>query len=137
MCLTPTSHHAGKSRQQTPHNILHSHIPQQRERALHKHTHTHTGKHTHTHAHTHAHTQDLPNGLGNVTEGVHSGTSNGLLVCLEQLQQLKTDSHPLTSTDVLRTTVCNATNQINAILLDLLMPGQYTKQKKRHPNTLQ
>ena len=70
---------------------------------------------------------DIPNGLGNVPEGVDSGSSDGFLVCFEQLQQLKTDSHPLSGTHMLSSTISNPSNQINAVLLHFLMSDEHNK----------
>ena len=62
-----------------------------------------------------------PNSFGYVSKCVDSGTTNGLLVSLQKLQEFKTDSHPLLSWYKLRPSVGNSTYQINAILLYLLM----------------
>lgn len=39
--------------------------------------------------------ENSPNGFCDVTEGVDGGSADGLLVSLEQLQQLKANPHPL------------------------------------------
>ncbi len=80
------------------------------------------------------------NGLGNVSECVDSGASNGLLVRLEQLEQLKTDAHPLPGAHELGAAVSDATHQLNTILLHLLVAiledgretGQQVLDGRRH-----
>ena len=64
----------------------------------------------------------LPNGFSNVAKGVDSSPANGLLVCFEEVQQLKADPHPLSRGDKLCPPVCNAAYEVNAVLLHLLMP---------------
>ena len=59
-------------------------------------------------AHKHTHTRS-PNGLGDVTKGVDRGSADGLLVGLEQLQQLKADPHPLPGRYVLCSTIKDTT----------------------------
>lgn len=44
-----------------------------------------------------------PDSLGDVSKGVDSGSADGLLVGLEELQQLKADPHPLPGRHVLST----------------------------------
>merc|ERR1719347_81957 len=79
-------------------------------------------------------------GLGDVSEGVHCGSANGLLVGFQQLQQFKTDSHPFTSRNILRPSISNSTHKIDAVLLNFLVPvlqdgseaGQEVLDRRRH-----
>jgi hypothetical protein len=48
------------------------------------------------------------NGLGDVAKGVDSGSANSLLVCLEQLEQLEANAHPLTRGNMLSTSICGS-----------------------------
>lgn len=73
----------------------------------------------------------LPNGLGYVAKGVHCGTTDCLLVGLQQVQQLKTDSHPLLGRHKLGPPVGNPSNQVNAILLHLLVPACKTHTQRK------
>mmetsp|Transcript_13708 Transcript_13708/g.31624 ORF Transcript_13708/g.31624 Transcript_13708/m.31624 type:complete len:219 (-) Transcript_13708:2931-3587(-) len=50
------------------------------------------------------------NGLGDVAEGIDSGTTNGLLVCLEHVQKLEADTHPFLGGYKLCSPVCNTPN---------------------------
>ena len=64
---------------------------------------------------------NLPNGLCYVAKGVDCCSTNSFLVCLQQLQQLETDPHPLLSRHEFSPSVSYSTNQINTVLLNLLM----------------
>lgn len=64
--------------------------------------------------------------FGDVAEGVDGSSTNGLLVGLDQLEQFKADPHPLARGHVLGTTVCDATYQVDAILLDFLVTAKGT-----------
>mmetsp|Transcript_59835 Transcript_59835/g.142534 ORF Transcript_59835/g.142534 Transcript_59835/m.142534 type:complete len:391 (+) Transcript_59835:475-1647(+) len=59
--------------------------------------------------------------LGNVAKGVHCRTTNGLLVCLQQLQQIKANAVPFTRWCQFCTSICNPSNKVNAIFLNLLV----------------
>ncbi len=59
--------------------------------------------------------------LGDVAEGVDGCTPDGLFVRLDQLEEFEADSHPLARGDVLGAAIGDATHQINAVLLDLLV----------------
>ena len=72
--------------------------------------------------HSKAAHSSIPNGLGNVAKGVDSGSANGFLVSFDQVQQLKTDPHPLPCRDKFCPSVSNPPNKINAVLLYFLMP---------------
>lgn len=61
-------------------------------------------------------------GLRDVTESIDSCTPNGFFVSLQQLQKLETYPHPFPSRDKLRPSVSYSPYQVNAVLLDLLMP---------------
>mmetsp|Transcript_29025 Transcript_29025/g.67289 ORF Transcript_29025/g.67289 Transcript_29025/m.67289 type:complete len:780 (-) Transcript_29025:1289-3628(-) len=61
------------------------------------------------------------NGLGNVTKSVHCRAADCFLVRLEHVQQLKTNSHPLLGGHKLCAAVRNATDEVNAVLLHLLV----------------
>ena len=60
-------------------------------------------------------------GLGDVAERVDGGAPDGLLVRLEQLQQLEADAHPLARRHVLGSAVGNPPHQVDAVLLHLLV----------------
>lgn len=59
--------------------------------------------------------------LGDVTERVDGSTTNGLLVRLEQVEQLETDAHPLASGDELGSTIGDTSDEVNGSLLHLLV----------------
>ena len=61
------------------------------------------------------------NGFGDVAKRVDGGAADGLLVCLQHVQQLKADAHPLARRHVARTPVGDAPHQVNAVLLHLLV----------------
>ena len=65
-----------------------------------------------------------PNSFGNVAKCVDSGSSDALFVCLQHLQQLKADSHPLSGRHIFRATVSNAAHKVNAVLLHLKQEGK-------------
>lgn len=67
---------------------------------------------------------NLPNCLGDVSKGVDSSSSDSFLVGLQQFKELKTNSHPLTRTDMFCSSVCNPTNQVDTVLLNLLVSGE-------------
>lgn len=60
--------------------------------------------------------------FGNIPERVDSGSSYRLLMRLEQLEQFETNPHPLPGRHVLRTTIGDPSDQVDAILLHLLVP---------------
>mmetsp|Transcript_11968 Transcript_11968/g.18007 ORF Transcript_11968/g.18007 Transcript_11968/m.18007 type:complete len:312 (+) Transcript_11968:864-1799(+) len=62
------------------------------------------------------------NRLGNIPKRRHGGATNRLLVCLEHLEQLETNTHPFLRRNEFSSTIGNTPYQINAILLHLLMP---------------
>mmetsp|Transcript_47908 Transcript_47908/g.101821 ORF Transcript_47908/g.101821 Transcript_47908/m.101821 type:complete len:232 (-) Transcript_47908:2403-3098(-) len=63
-----------------------------------------------------------PDGLGDVTEGGHSRAADGLLVRLEELEELEADAHPFLGGDEFGPAVGDASHQIDAIFLNLFMP---------------
>lgn len=67
---------------------------------------------------------NLPNCLGDVSKSVDSSSSDSFLVGLQQFKELKTNSHPLTRTDMFCSSVCNPTNQVDTVLLNLLVSGE-------------
>lgn len=52
--------------------------------------------------------QHLPDGFGDVTECIDSGSADGFLVSFEQLEQFKTNSHPLPGRHILSTPKTNS-----------------------------
>jgi hypothetical protein len=62
-----------------------------------------------------------PDGLGDVAEGVDSGPSDGLLMRLEKVEEVVGDPHPLLGAHMLRATVRNAPDKVDAVFLHLLV----------------
>lgn len=58
-------------------------------------------------------------GLRDVTERVHGGAADGLLVSLEHLQELEANPHPLSSAHVLGPPIRDSTHEIDTVLLHL------------------
>lgn len=79
-------------------------------------------------------------GLGYIAEGVDGRPTNGLLVGLEQLEQLEADSHPFAGGHELGATVGDSAHQLDAVLLHLLVTvlqdgretGQQVLDGRRH-----
>mmetsp|Transcript_24317 Transcript_24317/g.61665 ORF Transcript_24317/g.61665 Transcript_24317/m.61665 type:complete len:665 (+) Transcript_24317:276-2270(+) len=69
--------------------------------------------------------------LRNVAEGIHGGTANRLLVGLEELQQVEADAVPLARRRQLGAAVGNSSNQVDAVLLDLLVPVLQDRRQAR------
>lgn len=65
------------------------------------------------------HDVNAPDSFGDVTECVDCSSPDGLLVRLEQFQQLKADPHPLSSRHILGSSVCDTSHQVYAVLLYL------------------
>eukprot|EP00053_Salpingoeca_punica_P017422 m.167819 g.167819 ORF g.167819 m.167819 type:complete len:1096 (+) comp17202_c1_seq2:150-3437(+) len=59
--------------------------------------------------------------LGNVAKGVDGRAADGLLVRLQQVQQLKADAHPLARRDKLCAAIRDAADEVDAVLLDFLV----------------
>lgn len=51
-----------------------------------------------------------PNSFSNVTKSIYGSSSNRFLVCFQQLQEFKANSHPLSSGYVLGSSVSYSTN---------------------------
>lgn len=62
-------------------------------------------------------------GTSDISKGVDRGAPDGLLVRFEQLEQLEADAHPFASRNHLGAALCNATHQLDAVLLHLLVPN--------------
>ncbi|KAI3477854.1 hypothetical protein L1887_60363 [Cichorium endivia] len=60
-------------------------------------------------------------GTRNVAKAVHRSPADGLLVRLEQIQQLKADAHPLARTDKLGALVGDPADEVDARFLHLLV----------------
>lgn len=61
-------------------------------------------------------------GASDVAERVDRGAPNGLLVRFEELKQLEANAHPLTRRDHLGAALGDASHQLDAVLLYLLVP---------------
>ena len=75
-------------------------------------------------------TRILPNSLCDVTKRVHCRTTDGFLVCLEQLEQFKADTHPFPGADKLRATIGNTPDEVDAVLLYFLVSMRERERKK-------
>mmetsp|Transcript_12152 Transcript_12152/g.34729 ORF Transcript_12152/g.34729 Transcript_12152/m.34729 type:complete len:264 (+) Transcript_12152:353-1144(+) len=70
-------------------------------------------------------------GLGDVAEGVHSCSPDRLLLGLEQLQEVEADSVPLSGRRQLSTSVGDSAHEVDAVLLDLLVPVLQDRRQAR------
>ena len=81
------------------------------------------------------HLQDIlwSNRSRNVPKAVNCRTSHSLLMCLQQIEQLKANAHPLTRTHKLGTTVSNTANEVDTRFLYPLMAiaedGRHARQQ--------
>lgn len=79
------------------------------------------------------HAQDVlrTDSLGDVAERVDRRSSNRLLVRLEEVEELKADSHPLARRDELGSSVGDTSNEVDRRLLHLFVPvakdGSHTR----------
>jgi len=55
-----------------------------------------------------------PDCFSDVAKGVNSSPSDAFLVRLEQVKEIETDAHPLTSADILRASVSNSAKGVNS-----------------------
>ncbi len=72
-------------------------------------------------------------GTRNVAKAVHRSSADGLLVRLEQIQQLKADAHPLARTDELGAFIGDPADEVDARFLHLLVTiaqdGRHTREQ--------
>lgn len=72
-----------------------------------------------------------PNSFGDVPECVDSRSADTFLVRFQQVQQVETNADPLFRHYMFRASVCNPSDQIDAILLHFLMPVLQDRRQSR------